>query len=190
MRELALACLREAIELPDADFRHGQWESIEALLNRRRMLVVERTGWGKSMVYFLATRLLRDRGEGVTLLISPLLSLMRNQLEAAQRLNLNAETINSTNPNEWNEIEQRLLNNDVDLLLVSPERLANDAFQNNVLSYCSRQRRFVCRRRGALHFRLGTRFPSRLSAHCKNRSGFAAQRASACDYCHGQRPSC
>lgn len=134
MRERALICLREAIGRPEANFRSGQWESIEALLNRRRMLVVERTGWGKSMVYFLATRLFRDRDEGITLLISPLLSLMRNQLDAAERLDLHAETVNSTNPDEWDEIEQRLLNNQVDLLLVSPERLANDAFRTNILT--------------------------------------------------------
>ena len=86
MRTQALKHLRTALNRTDADFRPGQWESIEDILNRKRLLVVERTGWGKSMVYFLATRLLRDKGAGVSLLISPLLSLMRNQLEAASRI--------------------------------------------------------------------------------------------------------
>ena len=124
-----------ALGQPDAQFRDGQWESIEALLNRRRLLVVERTGWGKSMVYFLATRLLRDSGAGVSLLISPLLALMRNQLEAARRIGVRAETINSTNRDDWSRIELELKDNAIDILLISPERLANDKFRGNVLAH-------------------------------------------------------
>lgn len=139
MREKALEYLRTALTDPDAEFRDGQWECIDALLNRRRMLVVERTGWGKSMVYFLATRLLRDSGMGVSLLISPLLALMRNQLEAAGRIGLRAETINSTNSDEWDRIGSELRDNAIDILLVSPERLANDKFRNNVLSHVAEQ---------------------------------------------------
>lgn len=135
MKERALEYLRAALDQPDAQFRDGQWESIEALLNRRRLLVVERTGWGKSMVYFLATRLLRDSGAGVSLLISPLLALMRNQLEAARRIGVRAETINSTNTDDWSRIEQELRDNAIDILLISPERLANDKFRENVLSH-------------------------------------------------------
>jgi ATP-dependent DNA helicase RecQ len=133
-REKALSYLRAAIGREDADFREGQWESIEALLNGRRLLVVERTGWGKSMVYFLATRLLRDAGAGVSLLISPLLSLMRNQLEAAARIGMRAATINSTNSEDWDRIEQDILDDRIDILLVSPERLANEAFRDTVLA--------------------------------------------------------
>ena len=125
MRDKALTYLRTALGRADADFRMGQWESIEAILNRRRLLVVERTGWGKSMVYFLATSLLRDGGAGVSLLIYPLLSLMRNQLEAADRIGVRAATINSSNPDDWTVIEQDLRANKIDILLVSPERLAN-----------------------------------------------------------------
>jgi ATP-dependent DNA helicase RecQ len=135
MRTQALKHLRAALNRPDADFRPGQWESIEGLLNQRRLLVVERTGWGKSMVYFLATRLLRDKGAGVSLLISPLLSLMRNQLEAAARIGVRAETINSTNTDDWDRIEGELRENKIDILLISPERLANDKFRENVLSF-------------------------------------------------------
>ena len=135
MKERALEYLRAALDQPDAQFRDGQWESIEALLNRRRLLVVERTGWGKSMVYFLATRLLRDSGAGVSLLISPLLALMRNQLEAARRIGVRAETINSTNTGDWSRVEQELKDNAIDILLISPERLANDKFRENVLSH-------------------------------------------------------
>lgn len=98
------------------------------------MLVVQRTGWGKSMVYFLATKLLRERGSGPTLLISPLLSLMRNQLDAAARIGINARTINSTNNEDWNQIEGELRSDRVDLLLISPERLANESFRQEVLS--------------------------------------------------------
>ncbi len=135
MRTLALHYLRQALKQPLADFRPGQWDSIQAILERKRLLVVERTGWGKSMVYFLATRLLRDGGAGPSLLISPLLSLMRNQLEAAERIGVRAETINSTNPDDWARIEQELRDNKIDILLVSPERLANEKFRDNVLAH-------------------------------------------------------
>ncbi|MDD1414440.1 DEAD/DEAH box helicase, partial [Dolichospermum sp. ST_con] len=105
----------------------------ELLLNKSRLLVVQRTGWGKSLVYFLATRLLRDQGGGCTLLISPLLALMRNQITAAQRIGVKAETINSSNPDDWRFIETKLLANQVDILLISPERLANEDFRDNIL---------------------------------------------------------
>jgi ATP-dependent DNA helicase RecQ len=96
-------------------------------------LVVQRTGWGKSLVYFLATRLLRDQGAGCTLLISPLLALMRNQIAAAKRIGIRAETINSSNTDEWSLINTKLLTNQVDVLLISPERLANENFRDNTL---------------------------------------------------------
>ena len=134
MKSEALRYLRLALGNPQEDFRDGQWESIEQLLNRNRVLVVQRTGWGKSMVYFLATKLLRDEGAGPTLLISPLLSLMRNQIEAAGRLQITARTINSTNSDEWEQIQNELENeNKIDVLLISPERLANNRFRKNVL---------------------------------------------------------
>ena len=98
LRREALAILRSALDDPRAEFRPHQWEAIERLLLRgERLLVVQRTGWGKSVVYFVATRLLRNRGAGPTLLISPLLSLMRNQVAMARRLGLSASTINSSN---------------------------------------------------------------------------------------------
>ena len=119
---------------PTAEFRDGQWEAVEALVvRRRRVLVVQRTGWGKSLVYFLATRLMRDKGMGPTLIVSPLLSLMRNQLEAADRLGLTAATINSTNTDHWDQIKTSLRDNLVDLLLVSPEQLGGDHFAAEVL---------------------------------------------------------
>ena len=134
MREKAQAYLGAALNNPNASFRDGQWESIEQLLQRNRVLVVQRTGWGKSMVYFLATKLLREQGAGPTLLISPLLSLMRNQLEAAERIGVTARTINSTNVDEWPEIKNELTANQVDVLLISPERLANDEFRQDILA--------------------------------------------------------
>ena len=105
-----------------ADFRDGQWEAIEALeVNRQRVLVVQRTGWGKSLVYFMATRLLRAQGAGVTILISPLLSLMRNQIDSAAHGGLRAATINSDNADDHPSIERDLLNGEIDLLLISPD---------------------------------------------------------------------
>jgi ATP-dependent DNA helicase RecQ len=97
------------------------------------MLVVQRTGWGKSLVYFLATRLLRDQGAGPTLLISPLLALMRNQIAAAERIGVRAASMNSENPEEWGEIKRRIRLGAVDVLLISPERLANEQFRQEVL---------------------------------------------------------
>ena len=130
----ALFLLRKALDNPTANFREGQWEAITALLEQRaRLLVVQRTGWGKSLVYFLTTRLLRERGAGPTLLISPLLSLMRNQIVAAERIGVRAATINSGNKEEWTAVEARLLSNEVDILLISPERLANEDFRENML---------------------------------------------------------
>ncbi|WP_052669169.1 RecQ family ATP-dependent DNA helicase [Nitriliruptor alkaliphilus] len=119
---------------PDAVLRDDQATAIEALVeDRRRVLVVQRTGWGKSAVYFIATRLLRDRGAGPTLLVSPLLALMRDQLAAARRMGLTAETVNSTNVDDWTAIEQRVVDGEVDLLLVSPERLNHPRFRREIL---------------------------------------------------------
>ncbi|MEC4893932.1 MAG: RecQ family ATP-dependent DNA helicase [Oscillatoria sp. PMC 1051.18] len=138
LQNQAIALLRLALDDPTAKFREGQWEAIASLLEQRdRLLVVQRTGWGKSIVYFLATRLLRDRAAGFTLLISPLLALMRNQIAAATRLNLHAATINSSNKDDWEQVKTQLLAGQIDLLLISPERLANDEFYNTILSRIS-----------------------------------------------------
>ncbi|WP_417814351.1 DEAD/DEAH box helicase [Thalassospira alkalitolerans] len=133
-RSAALGLLKLALANDDATFRDGQWEAIDALVNKQeRLLVVQRTGWGKSSVYFIATRILRDRGRGPTLIVSPLLALMRNQIEAADRLGIRALTINSTNRAQWPELERAVRENEADALLISPERLANDDFVENVL---------------------------------------------------------
>jgi ATP-dependent DNA helicase RecQ len=123
-----------ALAGPDAVLRDDQATAIETLVDRRdRVLVVQRTGWGKSAVYFLATRLLRDHGAGPTLLVSPLLALMRDQLAAARRMGLVAETVNSTNVDDWEAIEARIADGRVDLLLISPERLNHPRFRREVL---------------------------------------------------------
>jgi ATP-dependent DNA helicase RecQ len=117
-----------------ARFRDGQWEAIQAIVeDRARVLVVQKTGWGKSLIYFLATRLLRDAGAGPTVLISPLLSLMRNQLHMADRIGIRALTMNSGNQREWNNVDYALSRDTCDILLVSPERLANERFQTQTL---------------------------------------------------------
>lgn len=133
-RAAALELLKRALGDATAEFRDGQWDAIDALVNRReRLLVVQRTGWGKSSVYFISTRILRDRGRGPTLIVSPLLALMRNQIEAAERLGVRAFTVNSTNRDDWPGIERAVRRNEVDALLVSPERLANEEFVEKVL---------------------------------------------------------
>lgn len=129
-----LKLLRKALNNSTAEFRDGQWEAIDSLVNgKKKLLVVERTGWGKSSVYFISTRILRDQGKGTTIIISPLLALMRNQVEAAERLGINAISINSTNTDDWDLCKLAILNNEVDALLISPERLANDNFMNDIL---------------------------------------------------------
>lgn len=143
MKDHARQLLRNSVGNPYVDFREGQWESIEGILQRRRMLVVQRTGWGKSMVYFIATKLLREMGKGPTLIISPLISLMRNQLESASRIGIRARTINSSNTQEWEEIESEIRHNRVDVLLISPERLANDEFRQSILTTISSVGLFV-----------------------------------------------
>ena len=119
---------------PDAEFRDGQLEAIEAVVRERGpVLLVQRTGWGKSIVYFIATRLLRDRGAGLTLIVSPLLALMRDQIRMAEVIGIRALTINSSNSDDWHGVERKLRAGECDLLLVSPERLANERFHEETL---------------------------------------------------------
>lgn len=130
----ALELLRLGCGQPTATFRPGQEEAIQHVVEGRgRLLVVQKTGWGKSFVYFIATQIMREAGRGPALLISPLLSLMRNQLEAAKKMGVRAETINSNNADEWDEVEAAFSRNEVDILLISPERLANERFVSRVL---------------------------------------------------------
>jgi ATP-dependent DNA helicase RecQ len=129
----AAALLRE-LAGPGARFREHQLEAVRDLVERRaRVLCVQRTGWGKSAVYFLATALLRERGAGPAVIVSPLLALMRNQIAAAARLGVRAHTINSTNRDEWETVRALLADDAVDLLLISPERLNNPRFREDLL---------------------------------------------------------
>jgi ATP-dependent DNA helicase RecQ len=129
----ASAALRRALG-PTASFRPQQLDAILSVVeDRARTLVVQRTGWGKSAVYFIATRLLRDKGAGPTLLVSPLLALMRDQIAAADRLGLVASTINSANSGDWDQVQEALRDNRVDVLLISPERLNNPQFRDTLL---------------------------------------------------------
>ena len=131
----ALALLRAGVGDPRVRFRAGQEEAIRhVFLGDRRLLVVQRTGWGKSFVYFIATKLLREAGMGPALLVSPLLSLMRNQIAAAERMGVRAETINSDNSGRWREVEAAIRRDEVDIVLIAPERFANERFNNQVLS--------------------------------------------------------
>jgi ATP-dependent DNA helicase RecQ len=126
--------LRALVGRDDAVLYDDQWAAIEALVvDRRRSLVVQRTGWGKSAVYFVATLLLRAEGAGPTVIVSPLLALMRNQISAAERAGIRAVTINSTNSEQWDQIQAAVNAGEVDVLLVSPERLNNPGFRDEVL---------------------------------------------------------
>src|SRR3954454_17357843 len=127
------AALRALVGSPEADFREGQWDAVSTLVadpdRGGRALVVQRTGWGKSAVYFVATALLRARGRGPTLIVSPLLALMRDQVAAAARAGVRAVTMNSANAHEWDDVAKALDADEVDVLLVSPERLENPRFR-------------------------------------------------------------
>jgi ATP-dependent DNA helicase RecQ len=134
LRTEADAVLRRLVGRDQAAFRDGQWEAVEALVARRqRVLVVQRTGWGKSAVYFVATALRRARGAGPTLIVSPLLALMRDQVAAAERAGVHAVTMNSANAQDWGAVAGALATDDVDVLLVSPERLNNPRFRSEQL---------------------------------------------------------
>ena len=153
IRERAESVLRALVGREDAALREDQWRAIEALVvDRRRALVVQRTGWGKSAVYLVATVLLREgwgpradgapvpspgsrAGAGASVIISPLLALMRDQVAAARRAGINAVTINSANAAQWDEIEAQVRAGDVDVLLVSPERLNNPVFRDEILPH-------------------------------------------------------
>jgi ATP-dependent DNA helicase RecQ len=145
LRDEAEALLR-ALAGEHARLREDQWRAIEALCSPgagtadaasngtgRRVLLVQRTGFGKSAVYFTATALLRRRGAGPTVIVSPLLALMRNQIEAAERAGVRARTINSANPEDWDAIAEAIAEDAVDVLLISPERLNNPAFRDHQL---------------------------------------------------------
>ena len=133
-RNEAQELLRVALDDAEAKFRDGQWEAIDAIVNhQQKLFVVQRTGWGKSSVYFISTRILRDRGAGLTVIVSPLLALMRNQITAAERLGIRATTINSANQGEWEAITEQLLNDQFDAVLISPERFANEGFVETVM---------------------------------------------------------
>ncbi len=132
----ALELLRIGSGIADAQFHEDQEAAIKHLVEEKgKLLVVQKTGWGKSFVYFIATKLMREGGSGPALLISPLLSLMRNQIDAAERMGVRAVTINSDNPNEWPEVEKEINEDQVDVLLISPERLASEDFRNRVLPH-------------------------------------------------------
>jgi ATP-dependent DNA helicase RecQ len=130
----ATTVLRRLVGRDDVDFREGQLEAVEALVGeRRRVLVVQRTGWGKSAVYFVATALRRGQGAGPTVIVSPLLALMRDQVAAAERAGIRAVTMNSANAQEWGAVSAALARDEVDVLLVSPERLNNPRFRDEQL---------------------------------------------------------
>jgi ATP-dependent DNA helicase RecQ len=130
----ALELLRLGTLNPRAEFRDGQEEAIRHVVEGRgRLLVVQKTGWGKSSVYFIATKLLREQGLGPAILISPLLALMRNQIAAAERMGVRALTIHSGNTDEWDVVKAAVQRDEVDILLISPERLSNEYFRNEVL---------------------------------------------------------
>ena len=172
---------------PGARLRPDQWTAIHALVHRRaRALVVQRTGWGKSAVYFVATALLRAAGAGPTVIVSPLLALMRNQIDAAQRAGIHAATVNSANTADWERTYSAVEAGQVDLLLVSPERLNNPDFRDRVLPRLTATAGSARGRRGSLHLRLGPRLPARLPAAAHSDRSAAGRHPGAGHHGHGQ----
>jgi ATP-dependent DNA helicase RecQ len=133
-REAGLQILRAAEGSPTAEFREGQWDAIQKIVDdRARLLVVQRTGWGKSMVYFVASELLRRQSAGITLVISPLIALMTNQLEAARRAGIHAVTMHSSNEPDWDQAREDVHSGGASLLVISPEKLFNQELRQDVL---------------------------------------------------------
>ena len=131
----ALELLKIGTGQPHAAFREDQEKAIKSVVEGgKRLLVVQKTGWGKSFVYFIATKLLREMGAGPALLVSPLLSLMRNQIDAARRMGLRAVKVTSDNKSEWGDVFEKITRKEIDILLISPERLSNEEFKEQVLS--------------------------------------------------------
>ncbi|MGX1957441.1 RecQ family ATP-dependent DNA helicase [Serratia proteamaculans] len=134
-RAQAQQLLKTALANPTAEFRDGQWEAIDALVNhQQKLLVVQRTGWGKSSVYFISTKIFRDRHMGPTIIVSPLLALMRNQVDAAVRLGLDAVRWDSTNREEHPDILEKLQRNEIDVLFIHPKQFSNQEFLDDVLA--------------------------------------------------------
>lgn len=132
----ALELLRAGTSNNHATFRPGQLEAIRNVVVRpQRQLVVQRTGWGKSAVYFIASKMLSEQGRGITVLISPLLALMRNQIAAAERMGVRALTINSTNVDNWSQVERQVVGGRCDVLMISPERLNSERFRDEVWNH-------------------------------------------------------
>lgn len=136
LKSTALLLLREMTRSTSAEFHRDQWEAISELVeNQSQLLVVQRTGWGKSAVYFIATKLRRMQGYGPTIIISPLLSLIRNQIESAAKLGLNVVSYNSSmDDNEKRQSAMIITNHQADAIIIAPEQLGNDYFQENILS--------------------------------------------------------
>ncbi|MCC6545659.1 RecQ family ATP-dependent DNA helicase [Candidatus Sumerlaeota bacterium] len=131
----ALELLRLGSGQPEAQFRDQQEDAIRHVVEGKgRLLVVQKTGWGKSFVYFIATKLLREGGSGPALLVSPLLALMRNQIAAAERMGVRASKITSDDLDDWSSVEASIARDEVDILLISPERFANEHFKTDVLA--------------------------------------------------------
>ncbi len=137
MKDQALVLLREMTGNPAAEFHDGQFQAISQLVEyQAKLLVVQKTGWGKSAVYFIATKLLRMQGKGPTIIISPLIALMRNQIERAGQLGLKVVSINSSQSQDQNHAaKQQIINQNVDAVIISPEQLANDEMIEDVLSH-------------------------------------------------------
>ena len=135
IKNIALEMLRDSLGKPEANFHEHQWEAISTLVAKRsRLLVVQRTGWGKSAVYFIATKLMREQGHGPTIIISPLLALMRNQIESAAGYGVRLGTINSSNTDaQNNQTRDSVVGGNLDALIISPEQLSKPSFNEEVL---------------------------------------------------------
>lgn len=139
MKKTGLDLLHKMTNNPVATFHDDQWESIEQLVTKQsQLLVVQRTGWGKSAVYFIATKIRRLQGFGPTIIISPLLSLIRNQIESAEKLDLKVVSYNSSmDKNQLKVAEQQIISHHVDAIIISPEQLGPTYFSENILSNIS-----------------------------------------------------
>ncbi len=105
------------------DFHDNQWRVIKELLDNKRVLIIEKTGFGKSLCYQYCANLF----EGVTIVFSPLLSLIRDQVSSLKDKGIKAECIISEQTKEKNEeIINKALKGKLSMLYISPERLDNE----------------------------------------------------------------
>jgi ATP-dependent DNA helicase RecQ len=111
-------------------FFDDQWKTIDRILQKKRVLLIEKTGFGKSLTFqFPATQF-----DGLTIIFSPLIALMRDQIKSLKEKGIKVGLINSGQTDEENDLTiQNAINNKLKILYIAPERQENSVWQEAVL---------------------------------------------------------